>query len=107
MVDNFICSRRIFLRVKDCKLVNIGMRNYHMDVQTTFKITVNKFKVIEKILSHIYWDLIDNHKITNEIFKNSLSMYVDGSTTYSDFNKYILQAFTATATTNNQKNKVW
>ena len=83
------------------------MRRNHTDILTIFKITVIKFKVIEKILSHIYWDLIDNHKITNEIFKNSLSMYVDGSTTYSDFNKYILQANANTKITINQKKKVW
>ena len=32
-------------------------------------------------------------------------MYVDGSTVYSEFNQYTLQASAATATTNNNNNK--
>ena len=45
--------------------------------------------------------------MTNELFDNILFMYVDFITTYSNFNKYILQVDATTATTNNQKNKGW
>ena len=34
-------------------------------------------------------------------------MSIDGSTTYSKFNNYILKSVADAATTNNQKNNVW
>ena len=58
MLDNFICSRPFFRRVKDCKVFNIGMRSDHTAILTSFKITVIKFKVNEKLVSHIYWKQI-------------------------------------------------
>ena len=107
MLDTFICSRSFFRRVKDCKVVNIGMRSDHAAVQTTFKITAIKFKVIEKVVTQINWELIGYNETANELFDNILSKSVYGSTIYSDFNKAILQAGAATATTNKQKNKGW
>ena len=44
-LDNFICSRPFFCRVKDCKWVNIGMRSDHTAILTSFKLTAIKFKV--------------------------------------------------------------
>ena len=61
----------------------------------------------EKIVTQIDWKLIGYHKTNNEIFKNSLYISVYCSTTYSDFNKYILQAIANTKITINQKKKVW
>ena len=61
----------------------------------------------EKVVAHIDWKLIGYHKLTNKLFNNSLSKSIDGDTTYSDYNKHILEAGTNTATINNQKNKVW
>ena len=66
------------------------MRSDYTAVKTAFKITVIKFTVTEKIVKELDWKLVGYHKTTNGIFKNRLSMYVDGRTTYSDFNKYIL-----------------
>ena len=59
------------------------MRINHTEVQTTFKITAIKFKVTYNIVTQINWKLIGNHKTNNELFNNSLYVYVDGSTTYS------------------------
>ena len=61
----------------------------------------------EKVVAHIEWKLIGYHKLTNELFKNSLSKYIIGDTTYSDYNKHILEIGTNTATISNQKNKGW
>ena len=58
ILDNFIFSRQFFRRVKDCKVVNIGMRRDHTSILTSFKLTSIKFKVNEKIVSHIDWKLI-------------------------------------------------
>ena len=66
-----------------------------------------KLKVTKKIVTQIDWKLIGYHKMTNELFKNSLSMSIDVRNTYSGFNKYILHTGAATATTNNKKNKGW
>ena len=56
------------------------MRSDHTAVQTTFKITDIKFKVIEKILTYIGWKIIGYHKTTNDLFKNILYMSADGRT---------------------------
>ena len=79
----------------------------HASILTSFKLTAIKFKVNEKILAHIDWKLIGYHKLTNELFNNSLSKSIDGGTTYSDYNKHILESGTNTATISNQKNKGW
>ena len=73
----------------------------HTAIYTTFKLKAIKFKVTEKIVTYIEWKIIGNHKKTNDLFNNSLSMSVYGRTTYSKFNKYILQAVSGTAITKN------
>ena len=45
--------------------------------------------------------------MTNELFNNSLSKSIYGITTYSNYNKRILESGTNTATISNQKNKGW
>ena len=85
--------------------MNIGMCSIHTDIQNTFKITAIKFKVTEKIVTKIHWKIIGYHKTTNEIFSNTLSMSLDGITTYSNFKNYILQAGAATTTTRNKNKK--
>ena len=67
------------------------MYSDHTDILITFKSTAIKFKVIDKIVTHNNWNIIGYHKTTNEIFNNNLSISVDGITTYSYYNKYILQ----------------
>ena len=86
MLDNFIWSWPFFRRVKDWKVVNIGIRSNHAAILTTFKITAIKFKVYEKVIEHIEWKLIGYHKLTNELFNNSLSKYIYEGTTYSNYN---------------------
>ena len=88
MLDNFICSRPFFRQVKDCKVVNIGMRSDHTEILTSFKLTAIKFKANEKISAHIEWKLIGYHKLTNKLFNNILSKSLDGRTTYSNHNKH-------------------
>ena len=44
ILDNFICSRPFFRRVKDCKVVNIGMCSNHKSILTSFKLTAIKLK---------------------------------------------------------------
>ena len=83
------------------------MRSYHTAILTNFKLTAIKFKVNEKIVAHIDWKLIEYHNMTNELFNNSLSKSIDGGTTYSNYNKHILESGTNTATIINQKNKGW
>ena len=83
------------------------MRSDHIEILTSFKLTVIKFKVNEKIAAHIDWKLIWYHNLTNKLFNNSLPKSIYGSTTYSNYNKNILEASTNTATISNQKNKVW
>ena len=83
------------------------MSSDHTAILTSFKLTAIKFKVNEKIEAHIDWKLIGYHKLTNNIFNNSLSKSIDGSTTYSDYNKHTLEAGNNTATIRNQKNKGW
>ena len=107
MMDNFICSQPFFSRVKDCIVVNIGMRSDHTAILTSFKLTVIKFKVNDRIVAHIDWKLIGYHKLTNEIFNNSLSRYIHGGTTYYDYNNHILEAGTNTAIISNHRNKGW
>ena len=107
MLDNFICYRQFFRRVKDCRLVNIGMRSDHRVILTSFKLTAIKFKVNEKVVAHIYWKLIGYDKHTNELFNNSLSNSIYEGTTYSDYKNHILEAGTNTATIINQNNKGW
>ena len=107
MLGNFICSKPFLHRVKDCRVVNIGMCSNHTAILTTFKITAIKFKVTEKVVAQTNWNLIGYHKINNELFNNRLSMSISGSTTYSNYNKHILESGTNTSTINNNKNKGW
>ena len=83
------------------------MRSNHTGILTSFKLTVIKLKVNEKIAAHIDWKLIGHHKLTNNLFNNSLSKSIYGRTTYSNYNNHILEAGTNTTTISNQKNKVW
>ena len=107
LLDNFILSQSFFCQVKYCKVVNIGMDSDHTAILTSFKPTAIKFKFNEKIAAHIDWKLIGYHKLTNKLLNSSLSKSVDGSITYYNYNKHILEAGTNTATINNQKNKGW
>ena len=107
MLTNFICSQSLFRWVKDCKVVNIGMRRDHTAILTSFKLTAIKFKVNKKIAAHIDWKLIGYHKQTDKIFKNSLSKSIDGTTTYSNYNKHILEVGTNTAAISNHMSKGW
>ena len=68
------------------------MRRNHTDILTIFKITVIQFKFIEKIVTHTNWKLIGYPKTTNEPINNSQYMSIDGRTTDSNYNKYILQS---------------
>ena len=77
----------------------------HTAILTSFKLTAIIFKVNEKLVAHIDWKLIGYHNLTNELFNNILSKYIDGGTTYSDCKKHILEAGTNTATISKQKNK--
>ena len=81
------------------------MRKNHTAILPNFKITAIKFKVTEKVVAHIDCKLIGYHKLTNELFNNSLSKYISGGTAYSKYNNNILEASTNTETLNNQKNK--
>ena len=83
------------------------MSSNHTAILTSFKITAIKFKVNEKVVAHIDWKIIGYHKLTNELFNNSLSKSIAGSTTYSNYNNHIPEAGTNTATIRNQKNKGW
>ena len=65
MLDNFIFSWPFFHQVKDCKVVNIGMRSDHTAILTSLKLIAIKFKANEKIVAHIDWKLIGYHKLTN------------------------------------------
>ena len=107
MLDNFICSRPFFCWVKDWKLVNIGMRSNHTAILTTFIFTSIKFKMTENIWAKTNRKLIGYHNMNNELFNNRLSMSITDSTTYSNYNKYILEADINNATKNNHKNKGW
>ena len=78
----------------------------HTAILTRFKITVVKLKVTEKVVAQINWKLIGYHKLTNELFNNSLYKSIAGGTTYSKYNKHILEDSTNTATINNHK-KIW
>ena len=82
------------------------MCSEHKVVQNKFKITTDHFKVTEKIVTHINWNLIVYYKMINEIYFTIayLCLYTV-SLPKTKFYKYILQAGAATATTNNQKNK--
>ena len=57
------------------------MRNDNTAILTSFKITGIKFKVTEKLVVKINWKIIGYQKRTNEIFNNSLSKSISGSTT--------------------------
>ena len=107
MIDNFICSLPFLCRVKDCKVVNIGIQSDHTAIITTFKITAIKFKVTEKVIAQNGWKLIGYHSLTNDIFNNRLSKYISGGTTYSKYNNHTLEAGTNTKNINNKKNKGW
>ena len=107
ILDNFICYWPFFRQFKCCRVVNIGMHSDHTVILTSFKLTTIKFKVNEKVVDYIYWKLIGYHKLNNELFNNSLSKSIDEITTYSEYNKHILEAGTNTATISNQKNKGW
>ena len=63
MLEQFICSRSFFFRVKDIKVVNKGMCSDHTAIITTFKITSIKFKVTQRIVSQNNWKIIGYHKI--------------------------------------------
>ena len=83
------------------------MRSDHTAILSTFKITAIKFKVTEKVLAYTDWELIGYHNLTNELFDNIIYISISGGTTYSNYNKHMLEASTNTATINNQRNKVW
>ena len=106
-LDNFIFSQPFFRWVKYFKVVNIGMRSNHTFILPTFKITAIKSKVNEKVVAQTNWKIIWYHKLINEIFNNSISMSISGSTAYSNYNKHILESGTHTATINIQKSKWW
>ena len=106
-LDNFICSWSFFCQVKYWKVVNIVIRRDNTSILTTFKMTAIKFKVNEKVVAQTDWKLIWYHKLTNEIFNNSLSKSIAGSTTYSKYNNHIIKSGINTTTFNNQKNKGW
>ena len=82
------------------------MISNHIEILTSLKITAIKFKVNEKVVAHIDWKRIGYHKLTNELFNNSLSKSIYDVTTYSNYNKHT-QAGTNTAKISNQKNKGW
>ena len=107
MLDNFICSWSFSRQVKDWKVVSIGICSDYKEILTSFNFTAIKFKVNEKIAAHIDWKLIGYHNLTNKLFNNSLSKSIDGSTTYSKYNKHILEAGTNNAKINNQNKKGW
>ena len=90
MLDNFICSQPFFRKVKYCKVVNIGMHSNHTAILTTFKIIAIEFKLTEKKVAQNNWKLIGYHNMTSEIFNNSLSIFIDVSIKYPNFNKNIL-----------------
>ena len=90
IIDNFICYRPFFRRVKDCEVFNIGMCSDHTAILNSFKITAIKSKVTEKVVAQIDWKLIGYHNLTNDLFNNILSKYIAGGTTYSNYNKHIL-----------------
>ena len=81
------------------------MHSNHTAILTSFRTTSVKFKVTEKVVAQIDWKLTGYHKITNDIFNNSLFKSIAGGTTYSNYNKHILEAGTNTAKISNQKNK--
>ena len=83
------------------------MSSDHTAKLIRFKITAIKFKVNEKVLAYIDWKLIGYHRLTNELFNNSLSKSIAGSTTYSNYNNHIPEAGTNTTTIRNNKNKGW
>ena len=83
------------------------MRSDHTAILTTFKTTAIELKYYDKVIEHIYWKLIGYHKLTNELFNNILSKSIDEGTTYSNYNKHILEAGTNTATISNHKNNGW
>ena len=83
------------------------MRINRTVILTRFRHTAIKFKMSEKELVNFYWKLIGQHKLTNEIFKNRLSKSIAGGTTYSNYNKHILEAGTNTPRISNQENKGW
>ena len=83
------------------------MRSDHIAILTSFKLTAIKFKVNEKIEANIDWELIGYHKPTNKLFNNSLYKSIDVRTTYSNYNKHILEVGTNTTTINNQNKKGW
>ena len=82
------------------------MHSDHTAILTIFKITSLKFKLTDKIVEQTYCKLIGYHNTTNDIFNNSLYMSIYGSTVYSKYNKYILEAGTNTATINNYKEQI-
>ena len=83
------------------------MRSDHIAILTSFKITAIKSKVTEKVVAQIEKKIIGYHKLTNKLFNNSLSKSIIGGTTYSNYNKHILEAGTNIATIRNQKSNVW
>ena len=81
------------------------MRSNHTSIPTTFRITAIKFKLTEKIVAQTDWKLIRYHKTTTE-FNHIISMFIAGSTTYSNYNNHNLEAGTNIAIFNNQRNKL-
>ena len=101
MLVNFIFSRPFFRQVKYCKVVNIEMRSDKTAILSSFKIIAIKFKVNEKVVANIDWKLVGYHKLTNELFNNSLYKYIAGGNTYSNYTTHILEAGTNTANIRN------
>ena len=51
----------------------------------------------EKVVAHINSKIIGYHKLTNNLFNNNLYKSIAVGTTYSNYNKHILEAGTNTA----------
>ena len=107
MIDNFIFSQKFFCRVKDCRVVNIGIHNDHTAILTSFKITSIKSNMNEKVVAYINSKLIGYKNLTNRLFNNSLYKFLAGGNTYSNYNKHILEFGTNTVLIINEKNKIW
>ena len=82
------------------------MRSNHTAILTSFKIKATKFKVNEKVVSHIHCNIIGYQNLNIELFHNSLSESIADGTTYSNYNKNVVEASTNTTTITNQK-KQW
>ena len=61
------------------------MHRYHTAILTTFKITAIKFKVTDKVVAQIDCKLMGHHKLTSDLFNNSLYKYISGGNTYPNY----------------------